>query len=112
MLSDRKDHAAERAAMDAEEDDEQEPDKKLEELYKSSRPTVELLPGVNLSAIINSTWLPRDAKVRHKGARARSREASLVCLAKHMAPPIVEAASHGMCSCVCMLMAVSVVSRM
>lgn len=48
--------------MDAEEDDEQGPDKKLEELYKSSRPTVELLPGVNLSAIINSTWLPKDAK--------------------------------------------------
>lgn len=68
FMSDRN-PAAERAAMEAEEDEEQSPDKKLEELYKSSRPTVELLPGVNLSAIVNSAWLPRDAKVRRSGVR-------------------------------------------
>jgi len=38
------------------------PDKMLEKLYKSSRPAVELLPGVNLSPVINACWLKRDAK--------------------------------------------------
>lgn len=38
------------------------PDETLANLYKSSRPAVELLPGVNLSPIVNSCCLPGDAK--------------------------------------------------
>lgn len=39
------------------------PDVTLAALYKSARPPVELIPGVNLSAIVNATWLPKPAKV-------------------------------------------------
>ena len=42
---------------------EKSPDKTLAQLYKSARPPVELLPGVNLSALVNTAWLPSDAKV-------------------------------------------------
>ncbi|GIL49677.1 hypothetical protein Vafri_5995 [Volvox africanus] len=38
------------------------PDPLLFELYGSERPPVELLPGVALSPIVNSCWLPGDAK--------------------------------------------------
>ncbi|PNW76202.1 hypothetical protein CHLRE_12g544000v5 [Chlamydomonas reinhardtii] len=38
------------------------PDPVLNELYGSERPAVELLPGVPLSPIVNSCWLPADAK--------------------------------------------------
>ncbi len=38
------------------------PDATLAQLYKSARPCVELLPGLSLSAMINSTWLVSDAK--------------------------------------------------
>ncbi|GFR49624.1 hypothetical protein Agub_g11696 [Astrephomene gubernaculifera] len=38
------------------------PDPILFELYGSERPPVELLPGVALSPIVNSCWLPGDAK--------------------------------------------------
>ncbi|KAL6758295.1 radial spoke protein 5 [Haematococcus lacustris] len=38
------------------------PDAALAALYKSSRPHVELVPGVSLSAIVNATWIPTDAK--------------------------------------------------
>lgn len=43
------------------------PDKLLAALYKSDRPAVELLPGVTLSAIINSVWLHRPSKVELGG---------------------------------------------
>lgn len=43
------------------------PDATLAALYKSARPPVELLPGLSLSAIVNSAWLPSDAKVRQRG---------------------------------------------
>jgi hypothetical protein len=43
--------------------EEPKPDPTLEELYKSARPPVDLVPGVALSAIVNAAWLPKDAKV-------------------------------------------------
>lgn len=39
------------------------PDGKLAQLYKSMRPAVELIPGVALSALVNTAWLPGDDKV-------------------------------------------------
>lgn len=39
-----------------------EPDATLAVLYNSSRPPVELLPGVSLSPIVNACWLPSDYK--------------------------------------------------
>ncbi|EFJ45335.1 radial spoke protein 5 [Volvox carteri f. nagariensis] len=39
------------------------PDPILFELYGSERPPVELLPGISLSPVVNSCWLPADAKV-------------------------------------------------
>jgi hypothetical protein len=44
-------------------EEEKSPDQKLAQLYKSQRPAVELLPGVALSALVNTTWLPGDPKV-------------------------------------------------
>ena len=44
-------------------DAEKAPDKTLAQLYQSSRPPVDLLPGVSLSALVNTAWLPGDAKV-------------------------------------------------
>lgn len=38
------------------------PDVTLAALYKSSRPAVELVPGVSLSPVINAAWLPGEAK--------------------------------------------------
>lgn len=40
------------------------PDPVLLELYGSQRPPVELLSNVPLSPIVNSCWLPGDAKAR------------------------------------------------
>ncbi|GAX80302.1 hypothetical protein CEUSTIGMA_g7740.t1 [Chlamydomonas eustigma] len=40
----------------------QAPDKTLAQLYKSARPPVDLIPGLSLSALINTAWLPSDAK--------------------------------------------------
>ena len=42
------------------------PDRKLAQLYKSMRPAVELIPGVSLSALVNTVWLPGDDKVRRR----------------------------------------------
>lgn len=38
------------------------PDPRLA-IYNSAKPTVELLPGVPLSALISAAWLPEDARV-------------------------------------------------
>lgn len=48
------------------EEEPQNADSVLEQLYKSARPPVELVPGVALSAIVNAAWLPRNAKVHKK----------------------------------------------
>jgi hypothetical protein len=42
----------------------QAPDKTLAQLYKSARPPVDLIPGLSLSAMVNTAWIPSDAKVR------------------------------------------------
>ena len=39
------------------------PDITLAALYRSDRPAVELLPGVQLSPIITACWIPGDVKV-------------------------------------------------
>ncbi|MEW5315305.1 MAG: hypothetical protein WDW38_006745 [Sanguina aurantia] len=43
------------------------PDALLKALYKSERPSVDLLPGVGLSPIINGCWLSDDARVLLSG---------------------------------------------
>jgi hypothetical protein len=41
-----------------------DPDVLLAALYKSSRPPVDLVPGLPLSPVISAAWLPVDAKAR------------------------------------------------